>query len=283
MSKILLSAFSDEYNVDIDLQIKVLSENGIEYIEPRFIGAKNISELTLNEAKELHKKLSENGLKVSSLGSPLGKINLADDFSEHLAMAQRLFENANVLETKNIRMFSFYPRKGQAREDARGEVLEKLHQLLDLADKYSLTLCHENEGAIYGESAEQCLDLLSYFGGRLRAVFDMGNFALMGYKPFPDGYKLLRDYIEYFHIKDSLAAGAIVPPGKGEACIADILAEFKKDSERDFYITLEPHLETFSGLRKLTDRSFDNPYKFDSSEQAFLEAIKCIKEIINKI
>ena len=52
MTKILLSAFSDEYNSDIDIQIKMLRENGLNYIEPRFIGSKNIADLTGSEVKD---------------------------------------------------------------------------------------------------------------------------------------------------------------------------------------------------------------------------------------
>ena len=280
MGKIILSAFADEYNPDIDLQIEGLQRCGIDRIEPRFIGKKNISALTAEEARELSRKLSDNGISVSALGSPLGKINLADDFEEHLKMAERLFDNANILGTKNIRMFSFYKREGQTLEDSREETLDKVGRLLDLADKFSLTLCHENEGAIYGESVAACKDLLDNFGGRLRAVFDMGNFALLKHKPYPDGYEALKNYVEYFHIKDSLGAGAIVPPGCGEARIAEILGAYKKEFDRDFVITLEPHLETFSGLRKLTDFNFDNPYKFESPEAAFIEAASCIKKIV---
>lgn len=53
-------------------------------------------------------------------------------------------------------------------------------------------------------------------------MLDMGNFVLDGYDAW-NAYKLLEEHIEYFHVKDSLAAGAVVPAGKGEARIADIL------------------------------------------------------------
>jgi sugar phosphate isomerase/epimerase len=91
---------------------------------------------------------------------------------------------------------------------------------------------------------------------------------------------LLRDYIEYFHIKDSLYAGAIVPPGCGEAQIAEIFKAHSEYAKGDFYVTLEPHLQTFSGLHALVGKSFDNPYKFETQEAAFAVAVSKIKEII---
>ena len=283
MAKIILSAFADEYNRDIDKQIDVLSSRGVKYIEPRFVGEKNISDLTECETKELRAKLDCASIGVSSIGSPLGKINLADDFDHHLEVARRTYNTANILGTKNIRMFSFYLRESQTRENARGEVIEKLGKLVDLASKYGVTLCHENEANIYGETEVYCKDILDAFGGKLRCVFDMGNFVLDGCKPYPDGYEMLKEYIEYFHIKDSLARGAIVPAGKGEAHIQEILSAHMKYAMSDFFITLEPHLETFSGLNKLATKAFDNPYKFESAEAAFLAGLDALEEIATKL
>ena len=280
MANLNLSAFADEYSPDFDKQLEYLKENNIEYIELRFLDGKNIADLCEDEVLSVKSKLDEANIKVSSLGSPLGKISLCDDFSEHLEKCENVFKTAKILGVKNIRIFSFYLPDGKTREDCRSDVLSRLEQMLTLAEKYDVTLCHENEAKIYGESPEYCLDILSYFGGRLKCVFDMGNFVLDGYKPFPDGYEMLKDYIEYFHIKDSLYQGAIVPPGCGEASIPEIFERVKKDFEKDVLVTLEPHLETFSGLNQLVGKTFENPYKFESPEAAFDEAVHRIKEIL---
>ena len=107
----------------------------------------------------------------------------------------------------------------------------------------------------------------------------MGNFVLDGYNPM-DAYNLLYDYIEYFHIKDSLYAGAIVPAGKGEAQIKDILDRYKKESNKDTFITLEPHLQTFSGLNALVGKSFDNPYKYENQQVAFTDAVNKLRGLL---
>jgi len=285
MAKILLSAFTDEYNRDVDTQINLCKEQGLAYFEPRFVGDKNIADLTAQEAKELKLKLGD--IKVSSIGSPLGKINLADDFEAHLEKAKRVFDTANILDTENIRMFSFYLHQGKSREECREEVLDKLGRMLKVAKEFGVTLCHENEGEIYGESPEQCLDILQAFGGELKAVFDMGNFVLGGYDPYNVGYPMLKDYIKYFHIKDALAAGAVVPPGLGEGKVKELLTDYKNDFGKDFIVTLEPHLQTFDGLNALVvpggGKPFDNPYKYETQEAAFLDALTKMKAILAKI
>ncbi len=283
IENVILSAFADEYSPDIDVQLEMLSKNGVKFSEPRFIGGKNVADLSESETKELKGKLDFYGIGVSSIGSPIGKIKLSDSFSEHKDKARQVFENANILGTKNVRVFSFYLRDGATRAECRSEVIEKLDELITLAEPFSVTLCHENEAKIYGESPAHCFDILSHFEGRLRQVYDMGNFTLGGYEPYPDAFRLLCPYIEYFHIKDSLSEGAIVPPGKGKAFISEILKEYSRLSAAPFFATLEPHLETFSGLNKLTESTFNNPFKFESPEKAFLSALSDIKNIISEV
>lgn len=279
MAGIILSAFADEYSKDIDTQIAMLREQGVPYLEPRFIGDQNISALTAEEAKALKDKLGD--IKVSSIGSPLGKINLADDYQAHLEVARRVFETACILETSNVRMFSFYLHPGKDRTECRAEVIEKLGRMIDLAKTYGISLCHENEAEIYGESPDHCLDLLETFGGDLKCVFDMGNFVLGGFRPYPDAYDKLKNYIQYFHIKDALYEGAVVPPGCGAGTIKEILDSYLKEFQKDVLVTLEPHLQTFSGLNALVGRSFDNPYKFETQEIAFLDALRRLRAIMN--
>ena len=280
MSKPILSAFADEYKSDFDGQLEGLSEFGIDYMEIRFVNGTNIAALSDDEVKSVKQKLSAKGIRVSSVGSPLGKIKTSDDMDAEMKKAERVFKTANMLETKNIRMFSFYLDENKSAEENRSIVFSSLERMVKLAASYGVTLCHENEAKIYGESPEACREILDHFGGEMKCVFDMGNFTLDNYKPYPDAYELLRDYIEYFHIKDSLSAGAIVPPGCGEAQIPELISAHNEYSKRDYFITLEPHLQTFSGLNALVGKGFENPYKYETPELAFTDAVNKIKAII---
>ena len=264
-----MSAFADEYSASFDEQIAICKELGIPFIELRFVDGKNISALTDEEIDEVDGKLKAAGLGVSSIGSPIGKINLGDDLEAHFALADRVFSIAKRLGAKYARIFSFYLPEGKTREECKDEVFAGMEKIVALAEKYGVIPCHENEANIYGESPACCLELMEHFGGRLKAVFDMGNFVLDGHDPYPNAYNLLRPYIEYFHIKDSLFAGAIVPPGKGEAKIKMILDDYRSTAEKTTFVTLEPHLQTFSGLNALVGKSFDNPYKFENQQTAF--------------
>lgn len=282
MKKFTLSAFADEYSENLIEQCKALQKFGIGYIELRGVDGKNVSTLSKEQVKDVKSILSEYQIKVSSIGSPLGKVKIDSDLKGHLEVARRVFETANELGAKNVRAFSFYLADGKTRDECKCQVYDGLESLVKLSEEFEITLCHENEALIYGESPEYCLEILEYFGGRLKAVFDMGNFVLDGHDPI-NAYNLLKDYVEYFHIKDSLYAGAIVPAGKGEAKIKEILQMYSNSDNKPTFITLEPHLQTFSGLNALVGKSFDNPYKYDNQRVAFEDAVRCLKELLQNI
>lgn len=278
MAKLILSAFADEYADTFSEQLTALNGFGIEHIEIRHVDKKNVSVLTPDEVKVAKKLLDDHGIRASAIGSPLGKIRLDEDMDAHMETAKRVFESANILGAKYVRMFSFYAPEGKEITEMKGEVLEALERMLQIAASHGVTLCHENEAKIYGDIPVRCRELLDHFGGELKCVFDMGNFVLEEVDPFP-AYELLKPYIAYFHIKDALAAGAIVPPGKGEARIKEIISAHMQSETTDFFVSLEPHLQTFSGLNALVGRSFENPYQYPDAKTAFADAVTKFKEL----
>ena len=280
MSKIILSAFADEYSSDFAEQLEGMRSFGIGHVEVRGVDGKNVSVLTPADVKEMKDKLCHYGIKVSAIGSPIGKIKLDGDLEGHFEMARRVFESANELGTKYVRMFSFYAPEGRSITDCRSEVLDNLSTLTNIAREHGVVLCHENEAEIYGSVPERCREIHDAFGGEIKTVFDMGNYVLEGVKPYPEAYSVLKDTVAYFHIKDALFEGAIVPPGKGKASIGEILADHVGYAKDDFFVSVEPHLQLFSGLNALVGRKFDNPYKYNDEKEAFADAVNKLKEIL---
>ena len=79
MEHILISGFADEISPDFDEQLRVVTSLGMEYISLRTADGKGIADYTAEEVEEkLLPRLREANLKVSSLGSPIGKINVDD-------------------------------------------------------------------------------------------------------------------------------------------------------------------------------------------------------------
>lgn len=59
-----------------------------------------------------------------------------------------------------------------------------------------------------------------------------------------------------------------------------VLDDYKANAKKDTFITLEPHLQTFSGLNALVGKKFDNPYKYKDQKQAFTSAVEELRGLL---
>ncbi len=257
MDKFILSAFSDEIALDLETQMNVLDEYGIKYIEMRKVEGKVIVEYPIDRVNEIKKQLDDRGFKISAVGSPIGKYNIEDDFAPHLELFKHTVQIANILETNYIRMFSFYIPEGSSLSIYRDEVIKRLSEFVRIAEKEGITLLHENERNLYGESPQGCLDIHSTINSPFfRAIFDPANYVQCGYKTYPEAYLMLKDYIVYMHIKDAVAAGDrhVVPSGYGDGKVEEILTDLYKSGFEGF-LSIEPHLKNFEGFAELAPES----------------------------
>lgn len=290
-----ISGFSDEIAEDVETQFQVLRKLHMNYFDPRGIDGKSISDLSDAEVVLLKEKMEACGIRVSSLGSPIGKVYLEEDFEAHFRLFQRTVEIARQLETKYIRIFSFYhtPRpdmKGETYNASevewpaqeRAEVLDRLHRMVEYARQQDVVLLHENEKEIYGDTAERCADLMEQLGcGHFQAVFDPANFVQCG-QDTKKAYEKLKGYIAYVHIKDALTKdGSVVPAGSGDGNVEHILKSLL-DGGYDGYFSLEPHLGSFSGLAalELDDRMQNLP---QGGEGTFTLAYQALEEILDRV
>ncbi len=274
------SAFADEITPDFDGQLAALKELGIPLLELRGVDGKSFVQLTDEEVDVVKRKLDDAGIGLSSLGSPIGKIDADGDFDAHLRLFERVMDIGEKLGCYRVRMFSFY--RGALDEKAFEEkVFAMTEKLLSMAEKRGFVLCHENEKDIYGDSPEHEHALLSHFGGRLKAVLDLGNFAFCQMDPSP-AYPLMKDYIEYFHIKDADEDGTIVPPGKGVAGLEAMLNQIAADrAGKEVILTMEPHLMMFTGLSSLSKLDdIRHKYTFESPLEAFRVAYEAVQNMI---
>ncbi len=274
MKNFNLCAFADEASAALDGQISALKENGISLLEIRGVEDKNVSKLTLPEAKQIKSRLDGEGISVYSIGSPIGKIKITDNFSEHLDLLRHVLELAEILGAENLRIFSFYLPKNEPHERYRDIVLEKLDRFCEAAKDSGVTLCHENEKGIFGEDAPSCLAIHKALPS-LRAVFDPANFVQVG-KDTLSAFEMLSPYVKYMHIKDSTREGKIVPSGKGIGNIAKLLTMYSGE-----VLSLEPHLAVFRGLDALEneEKSAVDPFVYPTQRAAFDAAANALKQI----
>lgn len=273
-------AFADEASKMIDEQIVSMKKNGLKGLEIRNVDGVNVSDISDSKAREVRKKLDAAGLITWSIGSPIGKIDIErGNFTEHIEKFKRTLEIADILGSRNIRLFSFFIPEGKNPCDYRNEVIDRMGVFCDIAKGSGIVLCHENEKGIYGDNAERCLEILKQFP-QIKGVFDPANFVQCK-QDTVEAWKMLGAYIKYLHIKDALSDMSVLPAGKGEGNVEYIVEQYLKNGGREF--SIEPHLAVFDGFTDLENNTQEKSrpaYSYSSNEEAFDAAVNAFKEII---
>lgn len=283
MDKFIISVFADEIHEELEKQMNSLEQYGIKHIEIRGVNGKCIVDYSLEEVREIKRRLDLRGLKVSAIGSPIGKIYIAEDFKPHLELFKHTLEIAKIMEVNLIRMFSFFIPQGEEPKKYREEVINRWRQFIEAAKGHDVILLHENEKDIYGDTAERCLDLLESLNcDFVKAAFDPANFVQCNVETYPHAYELLKDYIIHMHIKDALYSdGSVVPSGQGDGQVTAILRRLKEAEYRGF-LTIEPHLTWFKGFDELEGHSH-SLNTAASGEKEFSVAIKALDNILKDL
>lgn len=277
-----LSAFADESSNRFPEQVDALKRNGYSYLEIRNLDGKNVTELTTAEAKALTEVLADNGLQVWSIGSPIGKIQIADDFEKHLDLYRHTLELAKEMGAACIRLFSFFIPKDHRPEEYRNLVLDRMAQFAELTKPYGIVACHENEKGIYGDVASRCMEIHREIP-ELKAVFDPANFVQCGQDTL-QAWEVLHPYVYYMHIKDAVSGGDVVPAGMGSGNVKELLTRYFAQGGQ--VLTLEPHLYGFEGLKSLEqegEESVVGGMSFANAEHAFDYGAKALNKILEEI
>ena len=265
-----LSGFSDEISPDFTEQCEVVTGLGMTHVEVRSAWDVSILDLSPDQLDTVKQTLAAYELMVSSIGSPIGKIPITEDFGPHLERMRHAAEVAQLLAAPYLRIFSFFMPAGDDPAAHRAEVIERMRALVRVAEEADLILLHENEKEIYGDVPSRCLDLIRSVGSPyLRLAWDPANFVQVGVRPYTDGYAQLRPHVEYLQIKDARAGdGTVVPAGEGDGEVAATIRALRHDGFDGFF-SLEPHLAAGHATG-----GFSGPDLFRTAHRAFTGLLK---------
>jgi sugar phosphate isomerase/epimerase len=240
---VTLTGFADEISPDPAEQLAVLAAENITHLELRSAWSVNVADLGDIELARFGQALDNAGVRVSAIGSPIGKIGVDAPLGPELDRLRRVADVAARFGTTIVRVFSFFIPEGEDPARYRQQVIERMRALADIAEERGVVLAHENEKEIFGDRPERCADIIASVGSpALRATFDAANFVQCGVRPHAQGYALIRPHLVYLQVKDALAAtGEVVPAGQGDGQVRETLAALR-DSGFDGFMSLEPHL-----------------------------------------
>lgn len=280
MAKFIISAFADEASDLLDNQIAALKRNNLNRIEPRSMSG-NMIKKSDDELKEIAAKLNENGILLSSLGSPIGKYDIKADFSVHLEEFYRAISACKILGAHNMRIFSFFVQPNEL-DLYRDEVFKRMEKLLSIAKSEGIRLCHENEAKIYGETPERVKDLLDNLDG-LMGIFDGANYVVRGHDPKP-GYDVTQCKLEYMHVKDAIMESRqIVPVGMGNGAYEYAIEKANAFTDKTIFLTLEPHLTQFTSYKSIDERELKTKLHFNNSDESFDFAVSSLKNLLTNL
>ena len=269
---VILSGFADEISPDPAEQLATLAAESIAHLELRGAWSVNVADFTAEQVAAFRAAVDGAGVRVSAIGSPVGKIPVGAPLGPELDRMRRVADVAAELGTAIVRVFSFYIPGGDPPERYRQQVIDRMGALAGIAEDRGLILAHENEKEIYGDTPDRCADLITAVGSpALRATFDPANFVQCGVRPHSDAYALLRPFLVYLQVKDALAAtGEVVPAGEGDGQLRETLTALR-DSGFTGFMSLEPHLAQggrFGGF---------------SGPQGFRRAAQALKSLLNEL
>ncbi len=221
MATFKLAVITDEITQDFGHALEVAAkEFSLSYVEIRAMWGKNIMALDAKEIAEARRLLEMNRLRVSSIASPIfkvdwpgappSKVREKDQFGANYTLGQqdelleRGFELARVFNTDHIRIFDFWRLEDQT--PYRGAIDDKLRETAAKATKKKITLVLETEFACNtATGAEAGRTLNAVRSPYFKVNWDPGNAAKAGEVAFPDGYsKLPKNRIGYVHCKDAV-------------------------------------------------------------------------------
>ncbi|QJW99764.1 sugar phosphate isomerase/epimerase family protein [Frigoriglobus tundricola] len=248
-----LSAFADEIGPDPREQVAVLKASRVRFIEFRSIHKTNVLALNDDQIREFKKLLDGEGIGLSAIGSPIGKIAVDAPFEPHLDKFKRAVELCGVFGTRGVRVFSYYPPGNDPYFDVanwpahRDEVLRRMSAKAEIAAAHGVVLFHENEHRIYGDAPDRVADILkSVNSPALRAAYDAANYAYGNFDPV-EGWEKTKAYTTHFHIKDWKKGGHAaghdygVIAGTGDGHIAHSIKGAVAMGYAG-YAVMEPHL-----------------------------------------
>ncbi len=238
------SAFADEADADLGLQLEALKENRIGGLDVRSVGGVNVIDLKPEVLASVRERAAAAGIAIHAVGSPVNKVPLRPENRQaEFAKLKKAIAAAQALGTQRVRIFTPEAPAKDLR-DAWPAVQAWMSDMVDLAEAEDIVLLHENDARFFGAYPEGAKRLCGEFAGpAFRFCFDFANTVLLGFRPMPDWFPWLLPYLDTLHIKDAVQAqGRVVPAGEGNGQMVETL-RWLIEQKWSGTLTLEPHLQ----------------------------------------
>ena len=236
--------------------IKIIADaggQGIEAFANHFMGDTALVELYQREMKNYGVTMPVMDV-LANLAEPEGEKR-----REAYDKVRQGIDICESLESEIVHLAGCRLAEGQAADDGRKWIVEGLMNFADDVAKRGMTLAFEdfNPAASLICSSSDCLEILKQTAGKVKFVFDTGNFQAAGERA-EDVFDQLIDYTCHFHFKDfdhlkpeepsTTCRGANF--GQGATNNAEIIKKAKK-SGYSGWVALESYPQQGNGPEKV--------------------------------
>ena len=287
-ASVLLSGFADEAAQQKTLteQFVAFAALGLNHYTIRFVnaghGIKNVMDLDDAEVDRVRQMQAEYGLRVASIGSPIGKVKLVDTedgtsnrfvpFADYLENdLQRACDLALAFDTKLIRGFSFYPPKHDEVRKHLALAVDQIASIVDKCASHDLVFGLEVEANLVGRSGSLLNEIWQQINHpALVLIYDAANLLSQGYTPEASiaEYEQMKAGLGWVHVKDYKPADVgdrpshideellsdFRPMDQGSGVYQYVLRDLKDSLPRiaesltqrgipGFFLELEPHIK----------------------------------------
>lgn len=217
--KLRIASITDEFSPNLEQALEPMAEIGMTGAELRVLWGKNIMDLTQDELKRAKQLISDKGMEVIGIASPILKCVLPNapevdsrfqhdvfaskhSFEDQPRLADHAFDIADLMGCQIVRVFSYWRTVNP--DACFNAVVEAMHWLAEAAAKRGKIIGLENEHACNISTAADAAKVLNALKHpNLQLVWDPANALCSGEDPFPGGYSLLpKDRIAHVHTKD---------------------------------------------------------------------------------
>ncbi len=243
-----LSAFGDEIDQDLALQLQVLNRLGVAHLDLRGAWGKNVMGMEDADLAQVKALCAQHAVQIACLGSPIGKSPIVEPIATELDNLRKAIRIGETLGCRRVRVFAFYPPDTSTNahyDDYVEDAGARLSQLAEVAGGAGFTLYLENEKGVVNDVLTRCKALIERVNHpALQFLWDSANFVQEHEAHVVErGWPLLGKSIGYVHIKDAmLSDGRVVPAGEGDGELPLLLTKLKESGYQGF-LSLEPHLK----------------------------------------
>ncbi|MBE3557628.1 MAG: sugar phosphate isomerase/epimerase [Ktedonobacteraceae bacterium] len=270
-----LSIVTDEIAQDLAHALHVCRDLGVDTVELRTVGGKNIVFHDDESLQAIKSLLEHMGIRVCNIASPFLKSHfwgelpagistiVAEPYGDfdtqenQWAILDRSCSIAHLLGAPMVRAFSFWRLSDPTviREDLRAIFAEAVRR----TEAAGLKLVLENEHACNLATGEEAGWLFEQIPSPVfGATWDPANAAALGAEPFPQGYRYVRGRVLHLHVKDIDSDGHFVKMGTGVIDYTGQLRALVEDGYSGL-ISLETHYQypaQEGGAERATRESF---------------------------